>query len=337
MKSLLIQLLCVCLILVACDSSISTAKPKYKIATWKNFSQAALSYTWDDCTPNQLPIAKPIFNKYKFKTTFFVTTDWVTDWPGFHQAAQEGHEIACHTKSHPNFNELTEIQRAEQLGGAQDTINKYITGHRCLTFAYPYCAVGTDIQTASYFISARTCDGHIEKSTPTNLNQVSSISCGSEGHIKTTKDFKTKIDKTFDKSGWAVFLLHGIDGDGGYSPIESQVLDNHLSYVNERRNDFWVATYLEAVKYIRARDAAKLLLIEEQEHVLTYDFKHDLEPLYNIALSIEVELPNRWKTASVMQGDRVHKSQIVHINKTKYIRFNAFVNGDKVQIIGTDL
>jgi spermidine/putrescine-binding protein len=44
--------------------------PEYEVATWHGFKPAAVSYTFDDNTSKQLPVAIPLFNQYNFKATF---------------------------------------------------------------------------------------------------------------------------------------------------------------------------------------------------------------------------------------------------------------------------
>ena len=154
--------------------------------------------------------------------TFFVTTDWMSDWAGFQEAADNGHEIASHSLSHPDLNSLDEDERMAQLQNYKDIINNNITGHQCVTFAYPYCSVIDDAETAAYYISARTCNGQIESSTPGNLMQVGSILCGDAGPVNISDNFTEKVNSAMVSNGWVVFLLHGIDNDGGYSPVASE-------------------------------------------------------------------------------------------------------------------
>ena len=75
----------------------------YEVATWHNFSQAAITYSFDDGTPNQIPVAVPLLDKYGFRGTFNLITSWVKDWNQWKNVAQKGHEIASHTINHPNF------------------------------------------------------------------------------------------------------------------------------------------------------------------------------------------------------------------------------------------
>jgi oligosaccharide reducing-end xylanase len=56
-------------------------------------------------------------------------------------------------------------------------------------------------------------------------------------------------DNAASQGKWAIYLFHGVDNDGGYSPISSYALDQHFSYVKQQ-DKVWVATMKEVSKYI---------------------------------------------------------------------------------------
>jgi hypothetical protein len=306
----------------------------YKIGTWQGFASAAVSYTWDDNTPKQLTVAKPLFDNYNLKTTFFVVTNWGPSWSGYQAAANNGHEIGSHSKSHPSFSTIDETQRTDELAGSKNLINANVSGAACVTMAYPNCVAVNDSQTQAHYISGRTCQGQIEPPTPANMMRVSSIICGTMGAIQTTDNFNMKVNSAISTKGWVVFLLHGIDGDGGYSPIVSTELDAHLSYMNQRRADFWVATYGNVVKYIGARNASKLVELSNKNDTIIFSLTHSLGSIYNVPISIERVLPTEWQSATVVQGNTRLLSTIIEINGVKSLRFNALPNAESVIIKG---
>jgi peptidoglycan/xylan/chitin deacetylase (PgdA/CDA1 family) len=321
--------------------SIAQINPAYKIATWQGFATSAVTYTWDDNSTKQFPVAKPLFDKYNFKATFFIVTYWVTNWRDYQATANNGHEIASHTKSHPNFGSIDNTQILEELVGSKNLINGNITGATCETVAYPFCVASIDSQTRAHYISARTCQGLIEASTPANMMQVSSILCGPQGSIQTAENFNAKVNSALPTKGWVVFLLHGIDNDGGFSPILSTDLDAHLGYMNQRRSDFWVATYVNVVKYIRERNESKLVELVNANDSIAFSLTHSLGSTYNVPLSLERTIPNTWKSATVMQGNNRLLSTIIDTNGVKSLRFNALPNAETITIkgiktVGTD-
>lgn len=335
MKNLVTNLLILFFILLNICLLNAQIDTGYEIGAWQGFSSSAVSYTWDDNTTKQLTVAQPIFDKYDFKTTFYIVSNWGPNWAGFQNAANIGHEVSSHTKSHPNFNDLNEAQIEEELEGSKNTINSNITGNQCLTMAYPYCVNGNDTQTASHYISARTCQGQIEKSTPTNMMQISSIICGTEGPIKTSIDFNNKVTQAIPTNGWVVFLLHGIDNDGGYSPIDATELDVHLQYMSQHKSDHWIATYSDVVKYIKERDAASLKELSNNNNEIVFELKHNLgSSIYDLPLTVKRQIPSTWLSADITQGTNSLNYQIIEENGMKFIVFNAVPNSQNISIVG---
>jgi peptidoglycan-N-acetylglucosamine deacetylase len=322
------------ILLIHCAFLTAQIDPSYKVATWQGFASSAVSYTWDDNSVKQLPVAKPLFDKFNFKMTFFIVTYWVTNWREWQAVANNGHEIGSHTKSHPNFGTIDSTQITDELVGSKSIINSNLTGNPCATVAYPFCVPSRDSQTRAHYISARTCQEFIESSTPANMMRVSSILCGTFGSIQTAAHFNAKVNSAISTKGWVVFLLHGIDNDGGFSPIASTELDSHLTYMNQRRSDFWVATYGNVAKYIRERNESKLVELSNANDSIIFSLTHSLGNLYNVPLSLERTLPSNWQSVIMTQGNNRISSTIIEVNGVKTLRFNALPNAENIIIKG---
>ncbi len=337
MKNHPLKTITLLLVIIQIQIANGQIDPAYEIGTWKNFTNAAVSYTWDDNTAKQLTVAKPIFDNYGFKTTFFITTNWGPNWAAFQTASTDGHEVASHSKSHPNFGNLDETQRLEELEGSKNAINANISGNQCLTFAYPYCVVGDNAQTESLYISARTCQGAIESSTPANIMSVSSIVCGTAGSVMTSEHFTNKVNEATSSNGWVVFLLHGIDNDGGFSPIASTDLDTHLNYMNQNQDTFWVATYGDAVKYIKERDNSSIVETSNDNNEIVFQLTNNLDTnIYNIPLSLKRAIPMDWSVTSVTQDGNPIDYQVLEESSEKFIQLDALPNGGDVIITGEE-
>lgn len=104
MKKISILLVAIVLSTI-CSKSFSQTNPKtYEVGShMAGVRTAAVSYTFDDNCPNQLPVAIPLFNEFSFKTTMFVPSDWIKDWSALQTVADQGHEIASHTVTHNNL------------------------------------------------------------------------------------------------------------------------------------------------------------------------------------------------------------------------------------------
>lgn len=317
----------------ACHNAAAQATPPYEIGTWKNFSKAAVSYTWDDNTSKQLTVAKPLFDEFDFKVTFFTSMRWSVPWTGLKQAAANGHEVASHSMTHTPFNELSDAQEEEELKDSQVEINENIGNTDCITFAYSNCVVGNKSIVSKYYISARGCNGAIEQKTPADFMNVGSIVCGPEGSVSTSAQFNAKVDQAVTGSGWVVFLLHGIDNDGGWSPVVSAELKTHLQYVNNNRDKFWVDTYGNVVRYIKERNALLVKEISANDSVIVVEATHNLDQdIYNIPVSIRRPMPAGWSEAFAVQNGIDLEANVVREGNTNYLVFDVVPNAGEVML-----
>lgn len=311
-----------------------TEKSPYEVAIWSGFRTAAINYTFDDGCPKQYKVAIPLFDKYDFKLTLFTVSSWVTDWSVLDSAAANGHEIASHSATHPNFGSITATQLEQELRDSKDSIEKHIPFRKCLTIAYPYCAPGIDTVCSKYYLSARGCQGFVEPQTPGSYLNISSIGSGSLGAVNTLPDFKLNFDKALQNSGWCILLFHGVDDDGGYSPIPSLELEKSLAYLSERTEQFWVTTFLNATLYAKERDAANVNEIAATATSVTLQVTDTLpNDIYNYPLTIRRPLPAGWSSATVTQKNNEVPVRIATENSISYIVFDVVPDGGEVRIM----
>lgn len=298
--------------------------PAYEVATWRQFKTAAVTYTFDDNTSNQLPVAVPLFDQYNFKTTLFIVTNWGPNWAGLNAASLNGHEVTSHTVTHPSLGTLTAAQQVTELQQSQATIKANVPTAKCETIAYPNCVIGDIPTMQQYYIAGRVCSGAIMPGTPTDFWNLSSIITGNTGSVQTAANFNTRVQQAKDTRGWCVFLTHGINADGGYSPTQSTELAAHLAYMNANIADYWVATFAEVVKYIRERNAVSLTETTVSPDELTLVVADNLaDNVYNVPVTVRRQLPAAWPGATVMLGATPVASTIATVNGARYIVFDV--------------
>lgn len=311
-----------------------TIDPPYEVGLWKGFCNAAISYTFDDGTSKQFSVAIPIFNELNFDATLFTVTGWSPDWTTLQNAASEGHEIASHTVHHQDLSERSAEYQDNELKDSQNTINSEISGQGCITLAYPFCVPAIDTICSKYYIAARHCQGYIESSTPTDFLNISSVSCGNQGSVKTARHFKNKANNAFASSGWCVYLLHGVDDDGGYSPLSSDTLRKSLEYLDSNKDKFWVSTFGNVVRYIRERNSVSVAELSLKEDSIIVQVTDTLEDaIYNIPVSIRRPLPVNWVSARASQNGQELETKTVEIETERYIIFNAVPDYGDVIIV----
>ncbi len=307
----------------------------YQIGTWRGFRSAAISYTFDDNCSNQLAIAVPMFNQFNFNLTLFTVVNWSPNWSGLQGAAARGNEIGSHTMSHPYLDSLSDSLQLTELQNSQSIINAHINGQKCTTVAYPYCAEGNAAMISQYYIAARGCQGYIEAKTPRDFMNISSIICGAVGSVKTGADFKTNADNAVKSNGWCVYLIHGIDNDGGYSPLSSDTLRASLQYLSANPEKFWVSTFGNVVKYIKERNSAKVSEIANQEDTIVVQLTDSLnDSLFDLPLTVRRQLPKNWSSADVYQNGKQLNSQIVKVDSLEYVIFDVIPNSGSAVLVG---
>lgn len=296
----------------------------YEVATWHEFKTAAVSYTFDDNCSKQIPVALPLFDNYGYKVTIFAVTNWGPNWNSLKTVSGNGHEVASHTVSHPSSLATLSLSNQEtELKNSQSTIISNVPTTKCQTIAYPNCNTG-DINTIKkYYIAGRTCSNQIISSSPNDFYNLSSNFAGAEGIVKTANDFNNKASSAKSSKGWCVFLLHGIDDDGGYSATQSSVLKSHLAYMNTNKADYWIGTFANVVKYIKERNALSLTEATINTDSLQLTAADNLDnATYNVPITVRRALPTTWQNAKVYAGNKLIASSVSTINSKKYVTFD---------------
>lgn len=310
-----------------------TIDSQYEVATWQGFRSGAVSFTFDDNTPNQLSVVMPMFDQYGFKMTFFPAVNWSPNWTALQKAALNGHEVGSHTVTHANFSSSTNDQQAAELKNSQDAINAKINAQKCLTIAYPYCAVGNSTICKQYYVAARGCSGQIVSKTPSDFMNISSMVCGSQSSIQRTSDFTNKADAAASSNGWVVFLIHAIDNESGYSPTSSTQLKGTLDYLNQNSSKFWVSTFSNVTRYIKERNNALIKEISTKDSVITLTVTDTLDnTVFNLPLTIRRVLPQEWSSVTATQNGKTIASKIVEVNSKNYVMFDAVPDGGEIQL-----
>jgi peptidoglycan-N-acetylglucosamine deacetylase len=305
----------------------------YEVAVWSGFREAAINYTFDDGCPNQFSIAIPLFNEFDFDLTLFTVTNWTSDWARLVAAADSGHEVASHTVTHTNFGDISADQEDTELKNSRDIIESQIPGKRCITMAYPYCVPGVDTVIEKYYLSARSCQNFIEPRTPGSYFNISSIVCGNLGSVNTLSDFKAKFNAAANMKGWCVFLFHGIDGDGGYSPITSAELRKSIEYLDPRRSKYWVTTFANSTLYSLERNAVQVTEIAATDTSMILQVTDALpDSVFNYPLTFRRPLPPDWPSASVIQDSVPVPMRIVLIDTVVYLTFDVIPDSGEVLI-----
>ena len=292
----------------------------YEIANWQNFSTSAVSYTFDDNLPEQFSVAMPLLDKYGFKATFYL----ITDWTKYIAASANGHEIASHSIKHKNLNTLSIIDQDTELKESKALIRSKIKSADCVTFAYPYSLSGDQATVAKYYIAARNTWGSTMPTTSDDFYKIGATITGKTSSVQTATQFNDRANLAKSSKGWCVFVIHAIDNGTGYSPTKSIELESHLSYIYANKTDFWVATLENVVKYIKERKAVSIKETAVNTNSFELTVKDNLiDTIYNVPITIRRILPPSWASAKVFQNNRLINSTILTTGNNNSITFDA--------------
>lgn len=332
----LLLLWCI-LTLASLPTDGQTIPPEYQVGRWQGFREAAVSFTFDDGTPNQLPVAVPLLDEFGFRATFFTVTGWSPDWTGLANASENGHEIASHTVTHPDLTTIGGTAQITELRESHDAIVANIPTAGSQTLAYPFCKKGSEVGTNLYYFAARGCQGSVESPTPGDFLNISSMIVGSESAIQTAVNLNARVSSAAGSGGWAVFLIHGVDGDGGYSPVPSTELRTHFEYLLEHDATYWIETFGNVARYIRERDAVRITELSAGADEITLSLSDNLDDAtYNFPLSVRRELPAGWPGVSVEQNGHAVESEVVQVESTSYVSFGAVPDAGDVTLSKSD-
>jgi hypothetical protein len=201
--------------------------------------------------------------------------------------------------------------------------------------AYPYCNEGTDSICAKYYIAGRTCSGQIVPKTPTNFYAISSFLCGPEySGPTTTAALNTLANNAANQNGWCVYLFHGVENDGGYSPISTAALQGNVDYMSANTARFWVESFGNVARYIKERNASSVRGVSRTADTITLRVTDTLiDSIYDYPISVRRPLPSGWTTPAVLQGGTPLTAQFKDSNSIRYVTFDAVPDRGNVLII----
>jgi hypothetical protein len=157
---------------------------------------------------------------------------------------------------------------------------------------------------------------------------------------------------------WLVLTFHGVDGIG-YEPKTGDEMREFFNYIKKNEKKIWVATFKDAVKYIRQRMYANLTQTiindtiksgnnpvgkeSEAENCrdqimvknIIVQLNHSLDKeLYNHQMTLKTYIPDKWAATTVKQGNTILETTQLNDKKGKYILYNAYPNSQIIKITG---
>jgi hypothetical protein len=133
-----------------------------------------------------------------------------------------------------------------------------------------------------------------------------------------------------------VLTFHGVDGIG-WEAIPHERHKAYFSYMKEKENDLWVATFKDATKYMRERMNAKVDVDKSGDDKITVRVNHSLDTtLYNFPLTLKTYVDKDWKKVTVKQGDQTQNINITSDENGNYAVYQVMPNGGQAELSGVE-
>jgi peptidoglycan/xylan/chitin deacetylase (PgdA/CDA1 family) len=266
----------------------------HQITYFRHNRAGAVTLSFDDGYLSQLDNAVPLLNARDLKATFFVMTAATeVSWDQWRQLAAQGHEIASHSVTHPDFTTLTDTALRFELSESQRVINENIPTRACLTIAYPYTNNNAHVRdiTSEYYISARggwAGDEGGNFNFYTDVDQfwpwpedvqfgqfraVDYYNTAGDGtpYFVPVSTLDVKLDYAVSLHAWYVMYLHTIPDDAASINYLATLLDDIMA------RNLWMATYVDVSQYMRERMASTISVVSSDASAIRLNLANSLD------------------------------------------------------------
>jgi peptidoglycan/xylan/chitin deacetylase (PgdA/CDA1 family) len=284
---------------------------------------------------------------YREVRPVLLTGDLIT-WPEIKAFAARGHEFGNHTISHPRLSVLTEPNILYELEKCKEEIRNQLGPDHIFSAECPFGTENERVMQYAYKIHPALRNrmpepflGEINRSsslTPSSFNNKEYVQW-QRGPLQKTplETMKSWVDTLLVRDNvWLVLTFHGVDGIG-WEAIPHERHKAYFSYMKEKGNDLWVATFKDATKYMRERMNAKVDVDKSDDDKITVRVIHSLDTaLYNFPLTLKTYVDKDWKKVSVKQGDQTQNINTTSDENGNYAVYQVMPNGGQAELSGVE-
>ena len=333
----------------------------------KGGAKAVASMTFDDGLYPTATLLNELCREYGLKASLMMITDRINAF-GYTSTSQWNSLFAdgylapdSHSATHMNVKDhnQTDDELEVEIGGSLTTLKKHFPTFDTLTFAVPNSNY-TEKEykfVSKYFYAARggrcvlapaygnvgnmmTLDPEMGYGinswyNPSMVRLQSNIPAYAD--TNSTENILKYLQKCISNNGWFISITHGVNEGNPADMTEAQMREIFASMkYYQDKGDLWVATYTEATKYIRERQNSTVSAYKLFDNIyvdLTMtDTTEDGLPLnpeiFNMPLTVKVELPDNWGRFTYKQADGVEKVAYAFTeNGVKFAYIDLVPNG----------
>jgi peptidoglycan/xylan/chitin deacetylase (PgdA/CDA1 family) len=235
-----------------------------------------------------------------------------TTWDDLKAYTTEGHEMASHTISHPRLAVLDEVNLLNELEQSKADIRKFLGDTYTFTAECPYGTEDERVMEYAHRIYPALrnrmpepfLDEHNRWDDRNPGESDMEYVQWQRGPLREVgmEVMKSWVDTCMEHDNiWLVLVFHGVDGIG-WEPRSGEELDAYFSYIHDRSEDLWVATFGDVTKYIRERKNTVISSMAEKDH-MEIRLSPGLDPeLYDVPLTLKTYVPSKWKKVVLTGG-----------------------------------
>ncbi|MEK7412471.1 MAG: polysaccharide deacetylase family protein [Planctomycetota bacterium] len=314
-----------------------TEPGKAEICLWQDDKYAACSITIDDNNKPDHAWWLNICAKHGIKVTFFIITGGIDGqnkgyngtWDDWRAIRSAGHDVQSHSITHGSSDDTAPPEKITlEYAGSKQAIESNLSGHRCLTLAYPY-GKGQPNLAAGYYIAVRGTTG-----TPSAANQINYLntSLGSldPDQINAILGRPATVIKWLNnpsfRRGWIQPLYHLVAHGTTAEEKQANVAQVEAQIANliAQRELIWIDTFTTVAKYGQERDSATLTTtartLERIELALTDRMRDDV---FDQALTLKVRVLDEWKSVTASQNNSTLPVRLVQHEGHSYALVQA--------------
>ena len=347
-------------------SAVDTEAVYAKIDLVYGGADGIISMTFDDGYSETASLLNQMFEKYDLKGSLMIIgSNSSTDSTGYYLTSSTGNKIFANGRLEPQAHSMTHVRLSDlpaesanatfqyEMVESKALIESMFPDYDILSFAIPH---GTMDESATsfaqeYYYAMRTNVAGVQSLDPGFTHTYGSwaaMYAPATYRLKYNSNYNDEVQWALIKSdidkaanGWYIPLTHRV-GDVDGTDMSYAVADQMFSYIASLRNDgkVWVATYSEAIKYVRERQNTTLTakkvggnislvatLAEKTQDGLALD-----KDVFNQPLTVKVEVDSSCEKVYYTDGC-IQKSVDTFTEGSKcYARIEIVPNGEELVI-----
>jgi len=267
-------------------------------------------------------------------------------WDDFRRDAAKGYEFASHSITHAGMPGLDSINIAYELTKSKEEMLNQMGAKYTFSCEVPYGYENDRVMQIAYKIYP-ALRNRMPEPWLKEIDRPSKKTPGApdKDYIQWQRECNTRSPLPLMKSWvdtaaarkdtWLVLVIHGVEGLG-YQALPASEFDEYFQYIKSKeKGDLWIATFGDVTKYMREREAAAVKS-QYLKHQVKIKLTHSLDKvMYDAPLTLKTYVPSKWSEASIWEGKKGHRIEILHDAKGNYIMYEAKPNDGEITISGT--